>query len=578
MKRLLLLLFAFAFMLTDVSAELKTVVFTSKDLNLIGFAVMSKGGITIKIPYSNYITSAEQSVYWPVGDNQFPMSYWFTKNDVEMLPITITGSNLREVRWYYYSGTGISGLTVFSGASQGTIGSDANATNLFNQLKAEGLGVSDPYAWSSAGHAFWKGNYSGNLTLYASGNQARMWVVEVDYESIPPTPSGYVDVLNYDAGEWKYSALDPSSLSKTFKYNQFSMSALSQNGYDMSTDQYNINAISISNSKTTSTADLVESETNTGGTSLTVNLQDDTPLYGDVKFTIRGYYKNNTSKYVNIHVTYHCIPELATPTITVADQQKKYTGKAIPFEIKPKSTNSTAAFSYFYGNGLTKTGTNTCTALEEGTYTVNITQPAGGWYNPGFATATLTVLPEDLGDFWSVPSGFNKSSGYTENFITVCPLTFGDDTYGYTAGTNDDLDYTSGKRVFKYFTKGTKPANGNATTLPTTGTYYKFESSKDDYLLTVGIKLSKRCKFWLLDYDTSAGTVTSLTKYGSGLETWRGANGTVSLFTKAGHEYYFFSTDEPLAIYGYRYNDNTVMKYRELNGFLITDRDYTKQQ
>ena len=102
MKRLLLLLFAFAFMLTDVSAETRTVVFTSKDINLTtGFAVMSKGGITIKIPYTNYITSAETGVYWPVSDKEIPQYYVFDKNNENHLPITITGSNLREVRWYY---------------------------------------------------------------------------------------------------------------------------------------------------------------------------------------------------------------------------------------------------------------------------------------------------------------------------------------------------------------------------------------------------------------------------------------------------------------------------------------------
>lgn len=190
---------------------------------------------------------------------------------------------------------------------------------------------------------------------------------------------------------------------------------------------------------------------------------------------------------------------------------------------------------------------------------------------------TINISPIDGSGFWPVPAGFNKTGGSVINNVVHCPLTLGGSVaYNSTAGTNDDLDYGAGKaNTFTNYTRVTTPANGNATTLPTTGTYYKFTPEYSGYLLTVGIKLSKRCKFWLLDHDKSTGTVTSLKKYGSGLETWRGANGTVSLFTQAGHEYYFFSTDEPLAIYGYHYSKNNE-KYYESNGFLVTDKDYTK--
>lgn len=188
-----------------------------------------------------------------------------------------------------------------------------------------------------------------------------------------------------------------------------------------------------------------------------------------------------------------------------------------------------------------------------------------------------TINIEQKIDFWSVPSDFSQGSVFTENSIADCPLTFGEDTYGATAGTNDDIDFSAGSRVFTHYAKGTKPANGNATTIPTTGTYYKFESSEDDYLLTVGIKLDKRCKFYLLDVDKNNGdAVTSRKDLGSELETWNGANGTVNIFTKANHDYYFFSTDEPLAIYGYWYNNNSVTKYYEKKGFLSRDKDYSK--
>lgn len=192
---------------------------------------------------------------------------------------------------------------------------------------------------------------------------------------------------------------------------------------------------------------------------------------------------------------------------------------------------------------------------------------------------TINISPYDASGFWPVPNGFNQAGGTDiADDVEGCPLTLGgNDTYGYTAGTNDDIDFAPGEtNVFSYYTKGTQPADGNATTLPTTGTYYKFESSQADYLLTVGLKISKRCKFYLLDYDKSAGTITSLTQYGSELETWNGANGTVSLFTKANHDYYFFSTDEPLAIYGYRYYNNLTTKYGEKDGFLTIEKDWTK--
>lgn len=193
---------------------------------------------------------------------------------------------------------------------------------------------------------------------------------------------------------------------------------------------------------------------------------------------------------------------------------------------------------------------------------------------------TVNITPYDASGFWPVPNGFNQAGGTDiPDDVEGCPLTLGgNDTYGNTAGTNDDLDFAPGEtNVFGYYTKGTTPANGNATTIPTTGTYYKFESSEDDYLLTVGIKLDKRCKFYLLDVDKNNGdAVTSRKDLGSELETWNGANGTVNIFTKANHDYYFFSTDEPLAIYGYWYNNNSVTKYYEKKGFLSRDKDYSK--
>ena len=214
--------------------------------------------------------------------------------------------------------------------------------------------------------------------------------------------------------------------------------------------------------------------------------------------------------------------------------------------------------------------------------TKNATYSASGYVSSATGADilryTINISPGDGSGFWPVPAGFNNTGGSVINNVVHCPLTLGGtDKYNSKAGANDDLDYVAGKaNAFTYYTRGTTPANGNDTALPTTGTYYKFTPEYGGYLLTVGINLSKRCKFWLLDYDTSTGTVTSLKKYGSGLETWRGANGTVSLFTQAGHEYYFFSTDESLAIYGYHYSKNNE-RYYESNGFLVTDKDYTKE-
>lgn len=203
----------------------------------------------------------------------------------------------------------------------------------------------------------------------------------------------------------------------------------------------------------------------------------------------------------------------------------------------------------------------------EGVYTFSVHQEHTPIKVGADKEFTLTVVNHD---FWPVPEGFSKSSSYVENTIATCPLTFGNDTYSTISGENDDIDYANvpeNERIFTHYTKGTQPANGDATTIPTSGTFYKFESSKEGCLLTVGIKLEKRCKFYLLDHDKSAGTITSLKQYGSELETWNGANGTVNLFTKANHDYYFFSTDEPLGLYGFQYSENQE-EYYESNGFL----------
>lgn len=188
----------------------------------------------------------------------------------------------------------------------------------------------------------------------------------------------------------------------------------------------------------------------------------------------------------------------------------------------------------------------------------------------GYFPATATAIYTIGCDFWSIPSEFSKPTSYVETAVSNCHLIFGEDSYGCNSGTNDDPDFEDipeNGNVFTHYTKGTQPANGDATTIPTSGTFYKFESSKEGYLLTVGIKLEKRCKFYLLDHDKSAGTITSLKQYGSELETWNGANGTVNLFTKANHDYYFFSTDEPLGLYGFQYSENQE-GYYESNGFL----------
>lgn len=190
---------------------------------------------------------------------------------------------------------------------------------------------------------------------------------------------------------------------------------------------------------------------------------------------------------------------------------------------------------------------------------------------------TINISPYNASGFWPVPNGFNQAGGTDiPDDVETCPLTLGgNDTYGYTAGTNDDIDYAPGKtNVFSYYTKGTTPANGNETTIPTSGTYYKFTPEDGNYLLTVGIKLDKRCKFWLLDVDGSS--ITSRTELGSGLETWNGVNGTVSLFTQAGHEYYFFSEGTPLGIYGYHYSNNPE-GYYEKHGFLVRDKNYDEE-
>lgn len=384
MKRLLLLLFAFAFWLTDASAVLKTVSFTTQDLIFMGTeAVLSKDGVTIVIPYTSCVSSAIADQYATDGSgNRYPQVYQFYNGNSSSY-ITVKGSSVREIRWYeLYPGGG------------GKYSSPCHFSS--GQPNGSGSMVSQPGSLSDGLYNViykWTGNYSGSgLKLTTEGTAIGVWRVEVDYEYTPPTPSGYVSELNV-TDTWTYSKLNASTLSRTFNMNQYLKTALSQNGYDASQTTYDIDPSGISYVSSGSTSGLVASTSSTSYQNVTVNLQSATPMYGQVKLSVSGRYKNNTSIPVTINITINCIPELGTPTFTVPNQTKTYAGSPVPFTISQPSSPSSGAFTYSFGTGLTSTGTNTCTAANVGSYTVNVTQAANGWYNPGFASATLTVNP-----------------------------------------------------------------------------------------------------------------------------------------------------------------------------------------
>lgn len=564
----------FAFVFTNALAVRKTVKFYPHSLAVTQtkncYLMNAASDVMMTFSFDYDATNEFNNASWLYNGVQYPLIRQFGLSDTnKKMTLKVSGSKIRTIRWYAITSNTASSRITFASATSGEVGWNETRTQLTSDV-------------GSDGYAYWTGEYSGgDLVITLPTAQIGYSFVEVDYDDDESSSGGgsrpvaYPSSLSYTT-TMKYS---PGNNVFTFSAGQFSAAAQHQNGYNgQEISQYAITPTGMNFNEGVSG---IVSSKNAGQYQTQVTLQTATPKEGTVTIRVNGYYTNKgVSDMVAINVTINFVPEITTPKITVANQQEHYTGEPIPFTISPTSTNSSTSFTYTYGTGLTKTGVNTCTALEEGTYTVNIKQDASSWYNEAYATAKLTVLPELVTDFWPVPDGFSKSNGYTENFISACPLTFGEDSYGCTAGTNDDLDFTTNdpenKRFFEYYTKGTKAADGNASTLPTTGTYYKFESSKADQLLTVGLKISKRCKFYLLDHDKSAGTITSLTQYGSELETWNGANGTVSLFTKANHDYYFFSTDEPLAIYGYRYNNNIVTKYGEKDGFLTVEKDWTK--
>lgn len=568
MKRLILLLFAFAFLLTDVSAELKTVSFTTRDLAFMSSeAVLSKDGISISIPYDVCISSSVERSMWSQDSQGYYTSAYYISYKAETSissVLTVSGNSIREIRWYSLGGSTytheFSGGVTFSNPTAGSVQSNISTSKAFPD-------------YTAVSYSKWSGNYSGNnLQISTLAHDVSIWRVEVDYEK-DVSGNAYETELEYETTIY-YNPQSATEL--TFDRSQYLYNTLQQNGVTDFT-KYGITAAGIQTSSYTSGL-FTSAPTNTNGQKLTVNMQTATPMYGKFVYTVNGYYTKSTNTTVTITNTIYFVPKMIDPVITVADQQKTYSGFPQEFTISPTSTNTATALSYSNNNaGLTTVNSTTYRATDVGTYKVGISQPASGWYNPGNAVVTLSILPEDISDFWPVPVDFNKASGYSEEFVENCPLTFGDGNFAATSGANDDLDYadvSSNVRIFKYYTSGQTPANGNGTTIPTSGTYYKFSPEDNNKLLTVGIKLDKRCKFWLLDVDGS--NITSRTDLGSGLETWNGVNGTVSLFTQAGHEYYFFSEGTPLSIYGYHYSANAA-GYYEKHGFLTRDKNYDEE-
>lgn len=297
------------------------------------------------------------------------------------IPITVIGKHVRAIRWYNIQVGTFNSYATFVSASSGSVGSTSASTKLTE---------SDVY---SQGHALWTGDYSGGDLVITTNGRLGYSFVDVDYDEITPSPTGYNSSLKYEM-TIHYSPTSNNQL--TYNYGQFSQAALQQAGFNYTQfDQYAITPQRINYLPSGSTSGLVSSTSNTDGKNLKVNLQTATPMLGQVKLQVEGIYKNAPSQSVTIDVTINCVPDLTTPLITFPDQTKKYAGSPVSFTLSPSSASS-GAFDYTFGSGLTKTSTNTCTAANVGSYTVNVSQKASGWYNAAYSSATLTVTPADL--------------------------------------------------------------------------------------------------------------------------------------------------------------------------------------
>lgn len=385
MKRLLLLLFAFAFWLTDASAVLKTVRFYPSDIQISsGICFLTSDNVSIQFPYSSYVASTSSDIWWkPAGQtHQYPMVNLFEPTAGNGgIPITVIGKHVRAIRWYNIQAGTFNSYATFASTTSGSIGSTSASTKLTE---------SDIY---SQGHALWTGDYSGGDLVITTNGRLGYSFVDVDYDEITPSPTGYNSSLKYEM-TIHYSPTSNNQL--TYNYGQFSQAALQQAGFNYTQfDQYAITPQRINYVPSGSTSGLVSSTSNTDGKNLKVNLQTATPILGQVKLQVEGIYKNAPSQSVTIDVTINCIPDLTTPLITFPNQTKKYAGSPVSFTLSPSSASS-GAFDYTFGSGLTKTSTNTCTAANVGSYTVNVSQKASGWYNAAYSSATLTVTPADL--------------------------------------------------------------------------------------------------------------------------------------------------------------------------------------